>query len=115
MTRLIKNGANMSTLIKQIIVALILIVPFAEATGAESTPDKSGTRPNVISMPKGPGTVEGLGESFSVNLNTGSVTETIPITLPPGTNGMSPPLALTQGNRVLVLLDKQDDLWSKLR
>ncbi len=56
--------------------------------------DHSGTRPNVISVPRGPGSIEGLGESFEVNLNSGSVKETVAIKLPPGTAGMTPSLAL---------------------
>src|SRR4029078_11243055 len=56
--------------------------------------DKSGTRPNVISVPRGPGSIEGLGESFQVNLNSGSVTESVPLTLPPGTAGFAPQLSL---------------------
>jgi RHS repeat-associated protein len=57
--------------------------------------DKSSARPNVISVPAGPGSLEGLGESFSANLNSGSVRETVPLTLPPGTAGLTPQLALT--------------------
>jgi len=32
--------------------------------------DKSSTRPNVISVPSGPGSITGLGESFEANLNS---------------------------------------------
>ena len=32
--------------------------------------DKSGVSPNTISLPKGPGSIEGLGESFQPTLNT---------------------------------------------
>ena len=34
--------------------------------------DKSGVSPNSISLPKGPGSIEGLGESFQPTLNTGT-------------------------------------------
>jgi hypothetical protein len=47
--------------------------------------------------------MEGLGESFEANLNSGSVRETVKIALPPGTAGLS--LALSydsgQGNGVV--------------
>lgn len=56
--------------------------------------DKSGTRATAISVPHGPGSVEGLGESFQINLNSGSVSETVPLKLPPGTGGQTPSLAL---------------------
>jgi len=77
-------------------LGMILTAPPARAA------DKSSTRPNVISVPKGPGSIEGLGESFEANLNSGSVRETVKIDLPPGTSGLAPSLALTydsgQGN-----------------
>jgi RHS repeat-associated protein len=74
----------------------------ALAAGPSRAADKSSTRPNVISVPKGPGSIEGLGESFEASLNSGSVRETVKVELPPGTNGLTPSLALTydsgQGN-----------------
>lgn len=57
--------------------------------------DKSSARPGVISVPSGPGSVAGLGESFTPNLNTGSARESLPLELPPGTAGLTPSLALT--------------------
>jgi RHS repeat-associated protein len=69
------------------LLAAALALPAAAA-------DKSSSRPGVISVPRGPGSIEGLGESFEANLNAGSVRETVPIALPPGTNGLAPSLAL---------------------
>ncbi|MEW6431870.1 MAG: toxin TcdB middle/N-terminal domain-containing protein [Myxococcota bacterium] len=64
--------------------------------------DKSGMRPTAISVPRGPGSIEGLGEAFQVNLNSGSVTESVPLQLPQGTGGQQPQVALRydsgQGN-----------------
>src|SRR5262245_58384516 len=34
--------------------------------------DKNGVSPNAISVPSGPGSVEGLGESFEPSLNSGT-------------------------------------------
>jgi Salmonella virulence plasmid 65kDa B protein len=56
--------------------------------------DKSGTRPTAVSLPSGPGSVEGLGESFEANLNSGSVRQTVQLMVPPGTAGMQPAVAL---------------------
>ena len=36
------------------------------------TADKNGVAPTSISLPSGPGSVEGLGETFQPMLNTGS-------------------------------------------
>jgi RHS repeat-associated protein len=64
--------------------------------------NKSGTSPQVISLPTGGGAVQGVGEKFSPNLHTGTGTITIPIALPPGRNGFQPTLNLVyssgQGN-----------------
>ena len=56
--------------------------------------DKSGVGPNAISLPKGPGSIEGLGESFQPTLNTGTAKYNIPLKLPPGTAGHAPELSL---------------------
>jgi YD repeat-containing protein len=56
--------------------------------------DKSGVTPNTISVPKGPGTIEGLGESFQPTLNTGTASYGITLKVPPGTAGHAPALRL---------------------
>src|SRR5438876_12433658 len=49
--------------------------------------DKNGAAPGAISLPKGPGSVEGLGESFQPSLNTGTAKYGIGLKLPPGVAG----------------------------
>jgi len=56
--------------------------------------DKSGVTPNTISVPKGPGAIEGLGESFQPTLNTGTASYGISLKVPPGTAGHAPALRL---------------------
>ena len=56
--------------------------------------DKSGVGPNVISLPKGPGSIEGLGEAFQPSLNTGTGKHALKIAVSPGTAGHAPELAL---------------------
>lgn len=60
----------------------------------QSPPDKSGVKPNVISLPSGAGSIEGLGESFEPRLNTGGSTYGMPIALPPGRAGLAPSVRL---------------------
>lgn len=55
---------------------------------------KSGVEPQVISLPKGPGAIEGLGESFEPQLNTGTATYAIKIKVSPGVNKHQPEVAL---------------------
>src|SRR5690606_35982271 len=66
--------------------------------GLFSTPalasDKCGVRPGVLNVPRGPGSVFGLGETFEVSLNSGSIREGVPIDLPPGSGGHTPSLGL---------------------
>ena len=59
-----------------------------------SAMDKSGVSPNTISLPSGRGSIEGLGESFQPELNTGTATYGIDLALPPGAAGHQPALAL---------------------
>ena len=57
--------------------------------------NKSGLKPNVISLPSGPGSIEGLGERFEPRLNSGTSSYKISLSVPPGRAGFSPALALT--------------------
>ncbi len=55
--------------------------------------DKSGVKPTNISLPSGPGSIEGLGESFEPQLNSGTFSYRVPLQLPP-IRGGAPALAL---------------------
>lgn len=59
------------------------------------TPDKSGVSANSISLPSGPGSIEGLGESFEPQLNTGTSSYSVGFELPPGRVGFAPSLGLS--------------------
>lgn len=62
---------------------------------AQTMPDKSGTRPTVLSLPSGPGSIEGLGTSFQPHLNSGALAYGVPLALPDGAAGFAPSLTLT--------------------
>ena len=72
--------------------ALLLAGAFSCAVLAA---DKSGVGPNTISLPKGPGAIEGLGESFQPSLNTGTTKYGVSLKVPPGTAGQTPGLGLS--------------------
>jgi hypothetical protein len=55
---------------------------------------KSGTSSQIISIPKGGGALQGIGETFSPDLFTGTGNFTVPIALPAGRNGFQPQLSL---------------------
>ncbi|HAB18264.1 MAG TPA: hypothetical protein DCE44_17700 [Verrucomicrobiales bacterium] len=60
-----------------------------------AAPDKSGVKPSAISLPSGAGSIEGLGESFEPQLNTGSSSYGVAIALPPGRAGLQPSVRLS--------------------
>src|SRR6266487_4621971 len=67
----------------------------AAITGLNAaTPDKSGVKPSVLSLPSGPGSIEGLGKAFQPQINTGTATYGVPLRLPPGTAGFAPSVEL---------------------
>lgn len=56
--------------------------------------DQADSPGEIISLPKGGGAVQGIGEKFSPDLYTGTGNFTIPIAIPPGRNGFKPELSL---------------------
>ena len=55
----------------------------AMTVAAVSAADNSSVSASKISLPSGPGSIEGLGESFQPQLNTGSYAMGLPFKLPP--------------------------------
>ncbi|MCU0690046.1 MAG: FG-GAP-like repeat-containing protein, partial [Polyangiaceae bacterium] len=71
--------------------------PHAELT-TRSLPlggEKSGVGPTAIAVPKGPGTIEGMGESFSAQASTGVASFHVPFALPKARGGAQPSLGLS--------------------
>ena len=54
--------------------------------------DKNGVSPHTISLPSGPGSIEGLGESFQPMLNTGTSRYHLTLPLPAAPAGNTPSL-----------------------
>ncbi|HHH31098.1 MAG TPA: hypothetical protein ENK57_22505, partial [Polyangiaceae bacterium] len=55
----------------------------------------SGVTPQAISLPNAEGSIEGMGESFSPVLSSGTATFSVPIAMAPGRAGVQPSLALS--------------------
>ncbi len=90
--------------------AAILLTTFLFAaliSGTSPAFDKNGVAPQAISLPSGPGSIQGLGESFQPQLNTGSGSTGVKLLLPRGPGGMTPEISLAYnsggGNGVLGL------------
>jgi hypothetical protein len=78
-------------------ILLCVLLCMATVVGAA---DKNGVSPGSISLPKGPGSIEGLGESFQPSLNTGTAKYGIGFKLAPGVAGHAPSLSLSyEGGR----------------
>ena len=77
---------SLPTLLVLVIAILVHSAGFAA--------DKNGVSPQAISLPSGPGSIQGLGESFQPQLNTGSGSYAVPLVLPKGTAGHTPSLTL---------------------
>jgi len=71
------------------------------ASQVEALMSKSGTSSNVISLPKGGGALNGIGEKFGPDLHTGTGNFTVPIAIPPGRNGFQPELNLVYSTGLL--------------
>ncbi len=55
----------------------------------------SGISEQVLSLPKGGGAIQGLGDTFKPDLHTGTGSYAIPLDIPNGTNDIAPKLALS--------------------
>ena len=82
------KNPHLGSTLSALLTALALLAPPCLAD------DKSGVTPNTISVPTGPGAIEGLGESFQPTLNTGTASYGISLKVPPGTAGHAPALRL---------------------
>ncbi|MFZ4767344.1 MAG: SpvB/TcaC N-terminal domain-containing protein, partial [Roseimicrobium sp.] len=70
---------------------LFAVLAFLSPLLAES---KTGVGLNKISLPSGPGSIEGLGDSFEPQLNTGTSSYSVKIAAPPGVAGLQPSVVL---------------------
>ena len=73
----------------------LVLALVSAATGRLSPADKNGVSPQAISLPTGPGSIQGLGESFQPQLNTGSGSYSVKLEVPKGTGGHQPSLTLS--------------------
>src|SRR4051812_28412357 len=64
------------------------------ATPLQAGPDKSGVRPQAVSLPKGPGSVRGLGSLPEPTLHSGEASYALRLEIPPGAARHEPELTL---------------------
>ncbi|HEU4406811.1 MAG TPA: toxin TcdB middle/N-terminal domain-containing protein [Polyangiaceae bacterium] len=68
---------------------VVLLCLLAARTGLAA-----GTESTRLSLPKGPGSIEGLGRSFEPSLASGTASYGLDIAVPPGAGGFGPKLSL---------------------
>ena len=73
---------------------LLLFACFAYFAVPLRAAPKDGVGLSKISLPSGPGSIEGLGDSFEPQLNSGTAAYSIKIAAPPGVNGLQPGVVL---------------------
>lgn len=76
----------------QLLACLSLSLLFTPSTALAG--EKTGVGLNKISLPSGPGSIEGLGDSFEPQLNTGTSSYSVKIASPPGVAGLQPSVVL---------------------
>ncbi|MDX2088288.1 MAG: SpvB/TcaC N-terminal domain-containing protein [Kofleriaceae bacterium] len=86
-----RTNAGVRVCALAMLAALLGLTSAPEGVRAQ---DRSGVRPEVLSLPDGPGSIEGLGESFEPSASTGTSAYSVPLRVPPGVVGFEPSLAL---------------------
>ncbi len=76
----------------QLLVVVLVCLIFSTVAFAE---DKSAVSPAHIKLPKGPGSLDGVGENVEPNLNMGLMSYGIPIVVPGGYAGLSPSMRIS--------------------
>jgi len=78
-------------LARAVALASALVVPLLGLASAHA----EGVSPSRLSLPSGPGSLEGIGENAQPNINMGLVSYSVPLAVPAGHAGLSPSLSLS--------------------
>src|SRR5262245_33654798 len=79
--------SRVSSALSVVVAALAVLVQTAPASA-------KGLDATRISLPKGPGSVEGLGKTFTPSLASGTASYGVDIAVPPAVAGFAPKLSL---------------------
>lgn len=74
--------------------AILILMTTVQVYAQGPNEGKSGVAPQVISLPSGPGSLEGLGEAFEPDLSTGTGSYQVKIAVAPGRAKFQPDLTL---------------------
>ena len=76
-------------------LALMLLSGASGLTLSHPASAQTGVSDDRVSLPSGPGSLEGLGENVGLDLNMGTLTYSVPLAVPDGFDGVSPDLSLS--------------------
>lgn len=67
---------------------------FLFAANALAASEHTALQAPVLNLPTGPGSIAGLGEAFTPDLNTGTSSQVMRLVVPPGRNGLAPDVSV---------------------
>ncbi len=76
-------------------VGLSCLLWLAVTSSSAYAEGKTGLGASRISLPSGPGSIEGLGSAFEPQLNSGTASYSVSIAAPPGVAGLAPSVAIS--------------------
>jgi len=79
---------------RSLVHAIVAIATLSTLLTSSRPSDAKGLDATRISLPKGPGSVEGLGKNFSPSLASGTASYGVDIAVPPAAGGFAPKLSL---------------------
>lgn len=74
--------------------ALLVVAALSTALVGATAHAQTGVSDDRVSLPDGPGSLDGVGDNIQVGGNMGLMSNSLPISLPAGVNGMTPSLSL---------------------
>ncbi|MEW5251571.1 toxin TcdB middle/N-terminal domain-containing protein [Microbulbifer sp. 2201CG32-9] len=78
-------------MLRNLLLCCCLLIPVIAVSG---TDEHTALQAPFLNLPTGPGSIAGLGEAFTPNLNTGTSSRLMTLVVPPGRNGMAPEISL---------------------
>ncbi|MFS1526372.1 toxin TcdB middle/N-terminal domain-containing protein, partial [Microbulbifer sp. 2304DJ12-6] len=78
-------------MLRNVLLGCCLLLSTGVALGAD---EHTALQAPVLNLPTGPGSIAGLGEAFTPNLNTGTSSQLTRLAVPPGRNGLAPDVSV---------------------
>ncbi|MCG8333087.1 MAG: DUF2380 domain-containing protein [Proteobacteria bacterium] len=90
----VRHTQKAQTILKHLSVSVCVCLWLIFVVLPVKAENKNGVSPNTISLPSGPGSLEGLGDAYQPMLNTGMSRYSIDLKVPKAVNGLFPTITL---------------------